>query len=74
MTVDFEIGFWPRSLVSDSQSLPRILRRVANPVEPLGFKFVSNHPPSSLLDGVSDSLGKRAGLFDQLEDGQANAP
>jgi hypothetical protein len=54
------------------KSLPKILRRVAYPVEPLGFMFVQNDLPPSLLDGIRDCLGKQAGLFDQLEDGQAN--
>jgi hypothetical protein len=54
------------------KSLPKILRRVAYPVEPLGFKFVQNDLPPSLACGIRDSLGKQAGLFDQLEDGQAN--
>jgi len=36
------------------KSLPKILRRVAYPVEPLGFMFVQNDLPPSLLDGIRD--------------------
>jgi len=54
------------------KSLPKILRRVAYPVEPLSFKFVQNDLPLSLLDGIRDRLGKQPDLFDQLEEGQAN--
>lgn len=54
------------------RSLAQILRRVADPVEPFGFKFVPNHLLPSLPDGIRDSLGKRPGLFGQVDDGQAN--
>ena len=50
----------------------KILRRVAYPVKPLGFNFVSNYPPLPLLDGIRDRLGKEPSLFDQLEDRKAN--
>jgi hypothetical protein len=36
------------------KSLPKILRRVAYPVEPLSFMFVQNDLPPSLLDGIRD--------------------
>jgi len=49
------------------KSLPKILQRVAYPVEPLGFKFVQNDLPPSLVDGIRDRLGKQPCLFDQLE-------
>ena len=49
-----------------------ILRRVAYPVKPLRFKFVSNHPLSPLPDGIHESLGKVQNLFNQLADRQAN--
>ena len=52
--------------------LPTILRRVADPVEPFGFKFVQNDLLPPLLDGIRDSLGKQPGLFDHADDGQAN--
>jgi hypothetical protein len=52
--------------------LPKILRRVAYPIEPFGFKVVPNVLPPPLLDGNHDRLGKQPGLFDQLEDRQAN--
>jgi hypothetical protein len=45
---------------------------VAYPVEPLGFKFLLNHPQPPLLDGIRDRLGKEADLFDQQKDRQAN--
>jgi hypothetical protein len=61
-----------RSFDSNSQSLPQILRRVPYPVEPLDFKFVSNHPTPPLLDGICNVLGNQAGLLDQSDDGQAN--
>jgi len=54
------------------KSLPKVLQRVAYPVEPFGFMFVQHDLPPSLLDGIRDRLGKQPDLFDQLEDGQAN--
>jgi hypothetical protein len=33
--------------------------------------LVQNGLPPPLLDGIRDSLWKQAGLFDQLDDGQA---
>src|SRR6266513_69384 len=53
-------------------SLPKILRRVAYPVEPFGFKSVQNGPPPPLLGGNRDRLGEQPRLFDQLDDCQAN--
>ena len=50
----------------------KILRRVADPVEPLGFMFVPRDLPPSLLGGIRERLGKAPDLFDQLEEGQAN--
>src|SRR5947208_14413292 len=55
-----------------SKSLPNILRRVAYPVEPFGFKSVQNGPPPPLLGGNRDRLGEQPRLFDQLDDCQAN--
>ena len=54
------------------RSLPTILRRVAYPVEPFGFKFVQNDLPAPLLDGIDGRLGKQPGLFDDADDGHAN--
>src|SRR6266516_4767478 len=54
------------------ESLAKILRRVAYPVEPFGIKSVQNVLPPPLLDGNRDRLGKQPGLFDQLDDCQAN--
>src|ERR1044071_4228956 len=48
------------------KSLPKILRRVADPVEAFVFKFDQKAPTPPLLDGHRDSLGKRPGLFDHL--------
>jgi len=66
---DFPAGSWG----PDFQSLSKILRRVAYPVESLDFKFVSNRPPLPLLDGICNVLGNQADLPDQLDEGQANA-
>src|SRR6267143_2081911 len=55
-----------------AKSLPKILRRVAYPVEPFGFAFAQNDLPPPLLDGNRDRLGERPGLIDQLDDCQAN--
>jgi hypothetical protein len=52
------------------QSFPEILVGVADPVEPLGFKIVSNHLLPPLLQDVRDRPGKEPDLPDQLEDGQ----
>ena len=54
------------------ESFPQILRRVADPVEPFGFKSVQNDLLPPLLDGISDGLGKQPSLFDQLADCQVN--
>ena len=54
------------------ESLPTILRRVAYPVEPFCFKFVQNDLSPSVLAGIRERLGKRPGLFDQVDDCQAN--
>ena len=50
------------------ESFPKILRRVADPVEPFGFKSVQNDLLPPLLDGIGDRLGKQPSLFDQLEE------
>jgi hypothetical protein len=50
------------------KSFPEILVRVANPVEPLGFKIVSNHLLPPLLQGVRDRPGKEPDLPDQLDE------
>jgi len=49
-----------------------ILRRVAEPVESFGFKFLQSDLPPPLLDGKPDRLGKLRGLFDQMEEGPAD--
>jgi hypothetical protein len=54
------------------KSFPKILRRVANPVEPFGFMFVQDDLPPPLLDGIRNGLGKEPDLFDHPDNGQAN--
>jgi hypothetical protein len=56
----------------EKKSLPKVLRRVAYPVEPFGFMFIPRDLPPPLPDGIRDRLGKAADLFDQLEKGQAH--
>ena len=72
MTVDFKIGFAAHSPGANSQSLPEIFRRVAYPVEPLGFKFVLNQQPPPLPDGIRDGLREQPDLFEQLDGCHAN--
>jgi len=59
----FKMGLFSRREFSfpgfGIKSLSKILRRVAYPVEPLGFKFVSNRQPPPLLDDIRDRLGKK---------------
>ena len=52
--------------------LSSILLRIADPVEPLDFQFVQNDLPLPLFDGLHNRAGKQAGLFDHLNEGQAN--
>jgi hypothetical protein len=52
-------------------SFPKILVRVANPVESFGFMFIQDGLPPPLLDGMRDRLGKEPDLFNQLTKGQA---
>ena len=47
----------------------RILRRVAYPVEPFGFKLVPRELPPPLLNGQRDRLWQRPDLFGQVNDG-----
>jgi len=66
------MGFLTRSPGSNFQSLPQILGRVAYPVEPFGFKFVSNRLLPPVLEGIRDSLRKQPNLLDQLDDRHTN--
>jgi hypothetical protein len=50
------------------KSFSEILVRVANPVEPFGFKIVPNHLLPPLLQGVRDRAGKEPDLPDQLDE------
>jgi hypothetical protein len=52
--------------------LSKVLRWVANAVEPFSFEFVPGDSLPSLLDGHRERLGKQPDLFDQLNDSQAN--
>ena len=56
----------------EMKSLPKILPRIAYPIEPFGFVFVEHNLPPPLLESMGGSLWKQTGLFDQPEDGQAN--
>ncbi len=54
------------------ESLSKILRRVAYPVEPFRFKFVQNDLSPSILAGICERSGKQPSLLDQVDDCQAN--
>jgi hypothetical protein len=54
------------------KSLPAILRRVAYPVNPLGFQFVQNYLLLSQPDCIGDRLGHLAGLSAELNHGLVN--
>jgi hypothetical protein len=54
------------------QSLSQIFIRVAYPVEPFGFKFVSSHPLTFLFNGHRDGLRQQPDLFGKLNNGQAD--
>jgi hypothetical protein len=56
------------------KSLPAILRRVANPVEPFDFAFVQDSLPLSLFASHRDDLRKLAHLPDHSSDGQPDEP
>ena len=75
-------GFKGRPETSGSRSTPEdgrstspanILRRVAEPVEPFGFKFLQNDLPPPLRDGRPDRSGQPPGLFAQVEENPADA-
>ena len=54
------------------RSLPAILRRVPNPVEPFSFLIVQDRLPLSCLGRIREGLGQLADLFEQLEEGHVN--
>lgn len=54
------------------KSLPAILFRVANPVEPFGFKVVQNHLLLALPREISDGLGQQANQCEPLTAPQPN--
>jgi hypothetical protein len=62
------------SAASAIESLPAVLRRVANPVEPFGFTFVQDSLPLSLFAGHGDDLRKLAHLPDHSSDGPPDEP
>jgi hypothetical protein len=53
------------------QSFSQIFVRVANPVEPFGFPFVSSYPPSFLFNGHTDGSRQQPDLFGKLNNGLA---
>ena len=55
------------------RSLSQIFQRIAYPVEPFGFSFIQDSLPPALLEGIRNSLGQQAGLFNQFDDGPANS-
>jgi hypothetical protein len=62
------------SAASAIKSLPAILRRVANPVEPFSFTFLQDHLPLSLHAGFRDASRKVANLHGHVDDGQPDEP
>lgn len=52
--------------------ISQIFIRVAYPVEPLGFKFVSSHPPPLLPGSICDGSGKGPDLSGKLDNDQAD--
>src|ERR1044072_8262873 len=63
-------AFWIRMF--NAHSFPNVFRRVADPVEPFGFKLVKNELPPPLLTGIGERPGKQPGLFDQVDESQTN--
>ena len=49
-----------------------ILRRVAYPVEPFGLRLLPRQLPPPLLQGERDCLWQQPGLFDQVNERQAD--
>jgi hypothetical protein len=56
----------------DSNSLPKILGRVAYPVESFGFMLIEHDLLPPLPGRIRDDLWQQEGLFEQLDDGKAN--
>ena len=56
----------------EPESLPTILRRVAYPIEPFRFEFVPDDLSPPVLAGIGERSGKQPGLFNQVDDCQAN--
>lgn len=54
------------------QSLPQILRRVADPVEALDFKFVQNDLPPPVSDDIRDGFREGTDLIGQMNEGLTN--
>jgi len=52
--------------------LPAILLWIADPVEPFNFQFVQHDLLPPFPEGIRDGLRKQAGLFEQLDEGQAD--
>jgi hypothetical protein len=45
------------------KSFPKILRRIAYPVEPFCLQFVQDRLALSLVDGIHDGFGKQTGYL-----------
>ena len=54
------------------QSLSEVFIRVAYPVEPLSFTFVSSQPQAFLPGGIGDGPGQEPDLFGHMNHGQAD--
>ena len=52
--------------------LSAILFRIANPVQPFGFKVIHGYPLLTLFREILDGLGQPTKLFEQLIDGLVN--
>ena len=54
------------------KSLPTILFRMTNPVEPFNFQGIHNRPLLVLLGDMRKGLGQPADLFEPFADGPVN--
>ena len=63
----------PDEKAASQLALPKVLGRVAYPVEPFRFKFVQNDLSPPIPAGICERSGKRPGPLEQMEDCQANA-
>ena len=56
------------NIIAETISLSKVLRRIANPIEPFGFEFPLDDLPPLLLDDHRGKLGEAQGLFDEAND------